>query len=316
MKVIASGGKEDVAIVYLAEMGNERIVEFVESVEPPIPREKKWVMIVSTLFGCPVRCLMCDAGFTYRGKLSKEQIFAQIDFLVKKRFGDTRIPVEKCKLQFARMGEPSLNKHVLEVLEELPNRYAAPGLIPSVSTIAPVDTKDFFDRLCEIKNILYKNGRFQLQFSIHTTDKKLRDVIIPFPKWDFAAIAEYGEKFFETGERKITLNFALVSGMPVNPEILSYYFSPDLFLIKITPINPTYRSMQNNILSYIDTKLENGNYMIIQELRSRGYEVILSIGEVEENYIGSNCGQFVMKHLLSNEKINNGYSYSFNEYNS
>ena len=65
MKILAKTGTEDVAIVYIAEMDNGRLVEFVESVQPPIPREKKWVLIVSTLYGCPVGCRFCDAGEYY-----------------------------------------------------------------------------------------------------------------------------------------------------------------------------------------------------------------------------------------------------------
>jgi len=74
MKILASTGREDVAMVYMAEIEQGKLVEFVESVQPPLPREKKWVLIVSTLFGCPVKCLMCDAGSHYEGKLSREDI--------------------------------------------------------------------------------------------------------------------------------------------------------------------------------------------------------------------------------------------------
>ena len=78
MQVVASAGREDIARVYIAEMRDGRTGEFVVSVQPPIPREKKWVLIVSTLFGCPVGCPMCDAGGGYKGKLFKEELLEQI----------------------------------------------------------------------------------------------------------------------------------------------------------------------------------------------------------------------------------------------
>jgi 23S rRNA (adenine2503-C2)-methyltransferase len=65
MRVLVSTGREDIAVVYVAELEPGKQVEFVESLQPPLPREKKWVLIVSTLFGCPVQCLMCDAGGRY-----------------------------------------------------------------------------------------------------------------------------------------------------------------------------------------------------------------------------------------------------------
>ena len=314
MKVLASVGREDVAIVYMADIGEKLYVEFVEAVQPPLPREKKWVLLVSTLLGCPVKCLMCDAGGYYKRKLSKGEIFSQIDFLIKKRFPTGKVPVEKFKIQFARIGEPSLNLNVLEVLEELPHRYNVPGLIPCISTIAPAGTDRFFEGLLEIKKKKYPEGRFQLQFSIHTTDEKLRDKLIPVKKWDFAKISEYGEKFYERGGRKITLNFALSEGMPVEPEILLQFFDPEKYLIKITPINPTYKAMENRLFSYIDPYHEEKDYQLVKNLRSFGYEVIVSIGEVEENYIGSNCGQYVMRHLKAKRHIKNSYAYNVSKF--
>ncbi len=53
-EIIASTGKEEVAIVYIAEFGEGKRIECVESLQPPIPREEKWVLLVSTMFGCPV----------------------------------------------------------------------------------------------------------------------------------------------------------------------------------------------------------------------------------------------------------------------
>jgi 23S rRNA (adenine2503-C2)-methyltransferase len=306
MKIVNTVGREDIAMVYLAEMSKGRMVEFVESIQPPLPREKKWVLIISTLFGCPVKCLMCDAGGDYQGKVSKEEMFEQIDYLIKKRFPDGVVPVEKFKIQFSRMGETALNPSVIDVLDEMPQRYDAPGFIPSVSTIAPAGADNFFKRLLELKHRKYAGGRFQLQFSIHTTDVELRDKIIPVKKWSFAQIADFVASFHENGDRKITLNFALAEGMPLDAKVLASYFSPEKFLVKITPINPTHRAVENKLTSYIDAYSERKNYPVVDDLESSGYEVILSIGEVEENRIGSNCGQYVMQHLKANESLAGG----------
>ena len=306
MKIIARTGNEDIAMVYVAEMENGKIIEFVESVQPPLPREKKWVLMVSTLYGCPVGCLFCDAGQYYFGKLSKNEIISQINYVIEKRFENRKIQVEKFKIQFARMGDPAFNQNVLDVLEELHEFYDAPGLLPSLSTIAPKGTDKFFERLFEIKEKIYRE-RFQLQFSIHTTDQKRRDWLIPVRKWDFEKIAEFGEAFFRKGDRKITLNFALAEGMPVNPDVLVQHFTPDKFLIKITPVNPTYRATQNEIFSHILPSREK--YEIIDALRGAGYEVILSRGETAENHIGSNCGQHITNYLREKEIIKGGYTY-------
>ncbi len=314
MKIIASTGREDVAMVYIADVRDGHLVECVESVQPPLPREKKWVLLVSTMFGCPVGCMMCDAGGHYQGKPTKEEIFSQIDYLVSKRYPDRNIPAAQFKIQFARMGEPSLNDSVLDVLDELPDRYNAPGLMPSISTIAPKGTQAFFERLLKIKNEKYSGGHFQFQFSIHTTDKKLRDQLIPIKKWGFAEMAEYGDRFYYEGDRKVTLNFALAQDVPVDPEVLLKHFDPARFLIKITPLNPTYRATENKLTTYIDPFNENKVYKVVSSLEEAGYQVIVSIGEVEENYIGSNCGQYIKRHLATSGTINDGYTYDLQEY--
>ncbi len=314
MQIIKATGKEDIASVHIADMGDGRLVEFVESIQPPLTRDKKWVLIISVLFGCPVGCLMCDAGGGYKGKLSKEQMFEQIDYLIRHRFPDGHVTSEKFKIQFARMGEPSLNPAVIDVLDEIEDRYDIPGFLPSVSTIAPAaGTGDFFDRLLELKRRKYPGGRFQLQFSIHTTDEVLRDKIVPVKKWAFDRIADYVKQFHETGDKKVTLNFALAKETPLESEVLLKHFSPEKFIIKITPINPTHRAVENKMVSYIDAYNGHHDYEIVNSLRTSGYDVILSIGEVEENRIGSNCGQFVLRHLnaqsLAGADGRKGYDY-------
>ncbi|UCG61325.1 MAG: radical SAM protein [Candidatus Zixiibacteriota bacterium] len=307
MKVIGQSGREDLALVYIAETPDGNALEFVEALQPPLPREKKWVLIVSTLFGCPVKCTICDAGYFYRGKLSKEEILSQIDYLVDRRYPCRRIEVEKFKIQFARMGDPSLNESVLDVLEELPVRYDAPGLLPCLPTIAPRKTDAFFERLLDIKTRLYTD-RFQLQFSIHTTDEVLRDRIMPVPKWTYAEIARYGERFYQNGGKKIALNFALEKNAAIDPEVLTQYFDPARFIIKITPLNPTYSVALNEYHSFIDPLQPSQAAGLVERLRQAGFEVILSIGEVDENRLGSNCGQLVLNHLRAEEKISGAYA--------
>ena len=309
MRIIGNAGDANIAKVYIAEFGPGEWVEFVEALSPPKKRDEKWVLLVSTLFGCPVECLMCDAGGFYHGKVSREGIHAQIDYLVRQHYPDGVIPCKQFKIQFSRMGEPTFNTAVLEVLEELPSLYEAPGLMPSLSTIAPQGVEDYFERLIEIKDEYYPGGWFQFQFSLHTTDLEKRRQIVPVKTWDFEKMAVYGEKYYKEGDRKITLNFALAEENPVEAGVLLDYFSPDRYLIKITPINPTYKALDSGLNSYIDVENGNGDYRVIENLKAAGYQVILSIGEVEENRIGSNCGQYVMKHLSDARKIKEGYTY-------
>ena len=309
MKILAKTGNSDLATVYMADMGSGRLIEFVEARQPPYSRGERWILMVSTLYGCPVKCLFCDAGGGYRGKPTAREILMQIDHMVGEWFPDGIVPAAKFKIQFARMGEPSLNMAVLDALEELPRRYHTVGLMPSVSTIAPIGTDSFFERLIDVKDRLYAGGRFQFQYSIHTTDTALRDKLIPVRKWDFARMAAYGEKFYRAGDRKITLNFALAADSPIEASVLAQYFDPARYLVKLTPVNPTSRAMQNNLASRIDPSRPETAEAVTRSLTEAGYDVIVSIGEAEENEIGSNCGQYVLNYLESGVAVKDGYTY-------
>jgi 23S rRNA (adenine2503-C2)-methyltransferase len=47
----------------------------------------------------------------------------------------------------------------------------------------------------------------------------------------------------------------------------------------------------------------------MEELKKSGFEIILSIGEPEENKIGSNCGQYIRKHIFNTQKLSQAYTY-------
>ena len=295
LKVVARTGEDELAEVFVAELADGARIEFAESVQPPYPREEKWVLIVSTLKGCPVKCPICDAGGDYRGTLSAEEIIAQVEYLVRRRYPDGRALVRRLKVQFARMGDPALNDAVLEALVELPRRLDLPGLMPSISTVAPAGREKFFTRLLEIKRELYGRDRFQMQFSIHTTDAVARRALIPIRTMGFAEIAAYGDRFFIPDDRKITLNFAPAAGVPLDPVALLDHFSPDRYLVKLTPINPTLAASGAGLLGLIDPLDKPAAERIADLFRRCGYETILSIGELRENAIGSNCGMYVTR---------------------
>ncbi len=293
LEIVHRTGADELAEVFVARLPDGSCIEFVESVQPPVPQSEKWVLIVSTLKGCPVSCPICDAGNGFHGRLSKEEILAQIAYLIEHRYPDSSVPVSKFKIQFARMGDPAFNDAVLDVLEELPRRFDAPGLMPCVSTIAPAGRRTWFERLIGIKDRLYGGGRFQMQFSLHATDEGTRRTMIPAQTWSFEEIAAFGERFHRPGDRKVALNFAPAAGYPFEPERLEPLFSPELFMIKLTPINPTGAARRSGLTGLIDPFAPDTADVLVERFRACGYDTLLSIGELRENEIGSNCGMYI-----------------------
>ena len=302
MKIINSTGREDLAIVHIAQAAGGNYVEFVESLYPPKSREEKWILTLSTLYGCPVSCTICDAGPFYLGRISKEGMFWQLDYMLSKRYPEGCIPVKKLKVHFTRMGEPAFNMSVLDVIEEFDLYFNAPGFMPSISSIAPKGREKFFKELLRIKNEKFSGGKFQLQFSIHTTEIKKRDELIPVKKWSFNEIAAYGDKFFREGERKITLSFAPSNEYIIDPNKITAIFDPQKFIIKLTPLNTTSSTVKNNLTSLISPLNTEGIESLASEFRNNGFEVIISIGSYEELKIGSTCGQNLVTNLQNEMK--------------
>jgi 23S rRNA (adenine2503-C2)-methyltransferase len=76
-------------------------------------------------------------------------------------------------------------------------------------------------------------------------------------------------------------------------ETLLDFFDPAKYLIKLTPVNPTAKAAKNNISSMIDPDRPENSDELKSKIQAAGYDVIVSIGEVEENHIGSNCGMYI-----------------------
>ena len=293
LKLVHTEGDDDLARVFVLETGDGARVECVESVQPPRPRDEKWVLIVSTLKGCPIRCPICDAGGSFRGRLSADEILGQVELMVRRRHPDGRVPARKLKVQFARMGDPALNDAVLDAIELLPSRVASGGLMPCVSTVAPRGREPFFDALKALKDRLYAGGRFQMQLSVHTTDDDARHRLVPARTLGLAGMAELGERFFEPGDRKVTLNFAPAVGLPLDPAALRPLFRPEVFAVKLTPINPTRAARSSGLEGAVDPLDDASCRALARRFEDAGYDAILSIGDLRENAIGSNCGMYV-----------------------
>lgn len=301
MKILETREVPGLARLYLAELPGDglRMIEFVDTVEPGVEKAEKWVLMISTQFGCAVGCRMCDAGaMGFHGNLSAEQMLAQVRRVVADNPALDPRAHPKFKVHFARMGEPALNPAVLEALERLPSEFPFPGLMPSISTVAP-DTPEaaaFLERLADIKDSHYSGGRFQLQLSLHAFDPARRARLVPLPVWGTERIAAYGRRFVRPGDRKITLNFALPQGERLDVAGLARAFDPALFLVKVTPVNPTYTAEKNGA-AYVWDNPPAGLGEDAAALRAAGFDVIISPSAPEEIEAETSCGQLWAQRL-------------------
>ncbi len=291
MRVVAEHGNDQLAKVYVAELEDGHHVEFVESVQPPRTHEEKWVNIISTSVGCPIACKICDAGGDYARPLSAEEMTSQIDHLANARFSSGKVTSTLWKIQLARMGEPTLNPAVLQFLRKLADGNHD-NLVISFSTVAPSNCAPFIQELRRVKESGF-SGKFQLQFSIHSTDDETRLRLIPARCLALPEMAALGRQFRGPEDKKVTLNFVVMKDVAIDVERIARLFEPENFLIKLTPLNPTYRARYHKVQPGFDPERPETATALISKFEEKGFEVILSIGELEENQIGSNCGQYL-----------------------
>jgi 23S rRNA (adenine2503-C2)-methyltransferase len=73
-------------------------------------------------------------------------------------------------------------------------------------------------------------------------------------------------------------------------------FTPEVFAIKLTVLNPTATGRKNGLAPI--ERYEKAKEEVCHkasEFEACGFEVIQSVGNMEENEIGSNCGQAIRK---------------------
>lgn len=284
-----------VAELYAAERRDDptRRVEFIDALDPGIPREKKWVAMVSTQFGCCVGCAMCDAGERrFRGNVPAEDMLEQVRRILGAHPETDPRSVAMFKLHFARMGEPTFNPGVLEAIETLAKGGALPGLVPSISTVGPdcPPSVDFLEELMRLKNRFFKGGRFQLQFSVHTTDPVQRRALIPIRTWGLDRVGAFARRWVKAGDRKVTLNFVSSPDLVVDPAALAAACRPEDCLVKLTPTHPTKRAARNGLVDDWSQAPERVRERAAA-FEAAGFKVIINAPWPEETAGGVSCGQ-------------------------
>ncbi|MFA5266248.1 MAG: radical SAM protein [Opitutaceae bacterium] len=186
-------------------------------------RAERWMIGVSVMSGCPVRCKFCATGSLKRWRrLTASEIVEQFSFVLgrrSERFGDAM----EHKINYTRMGEPFLNldavRHAITSIEA-----AWPGTHHYVSTIG-VKGSDFS----------WIRDNITLQISLHALDEKRRDELIPWN--NKLSISDLGK--IRTGSRlKTTLNLTLCEERDFDIDMLKKHFDPAYFFVKLSPINP------------------------------------------------------------------------------
>lgn len=266
---------------------------------------KKWVATISTQKGCLMKCKFCDVPkYGFYGNVSIKELSYQIETIIK---NEEVKQTERFNVHFARMGEPTWNKNVLDfslILKDLVKKCGlkAKTVHPVISTMLPKankNLKEYILKWCEIKNEFY-NGEAGLQFSINSTDDEQRNELFDGKSLSLHEISELAKELPMPKGRKYTLNFPVTAQTILDAKKLSMLFDKSKFIVKITPIHETNSAIENGfeVSGYSDYDVYRKFEM---PLLNEGWDVIVFVPSKEEDSDRITCGNA----LISYEKKRN-----------
>lgn len=261
---------------------------------PLMPLTEKWVITISTQYGCSMGCNFCDVPNVGPGKnASLNDLIGQL--LTGLKLHPEITSTKRLNIHFARMGEPTWNPSVLDfgkwIKDHIDPEYKTH---PVVSTMMPrrnIWLKTFIHNWMRIKNRVY-HGEAGLQISLNSTDEAERGKMFNGNACSLQEIADIMHGIIPFG-RKITLNFAIAE-FTIDPSVLLKYFNPELFICKLTPMHKTKRAIQESIETPGDYTTPDPYNKINDSLRDAGYETLVFIASNEEDQSRITCGNAIL----------------------
>lgn len=263
-----------------------------------LPLSEKWVVTISTQYGCSMRCQFCDVpkvgpGFNATYADLRGQVLAAISLHPEVAW------TKRLNVHFARMGEPTWNWDVINFARALRKEVHPPlgdSLVhPVVSTMMPRHNHDLHDFIWEwvrIKNEEY-GGDAGLQLSINSTDEVERMRMFSHNQLSLEDIALLGDALPMPKGRKYTLNFA-VAGYEVDALELQRLFDPAKFLVKLTPMHKTATALEHGIATAGDYTTYHPYEKLEQEIKGAGFDVLVFIASEYEDLGRITCGNAIL----------------------
>lgn len=282
-------------------MGLTRAIDHVDH-QAILPLEEKWVITISTQYGCSMNCKFCDVPKVGPGVNAtyddiKNQIIASLSLHPEVT------STKRLNIHYARMGEPTWNPGVLSFTRAMRKElypYIGRSLIhPVISTMLPKNNRGlehFLNEWMEIKNYDFR-GDAGLQFSINSTSNEERDNMFSGNCCSIEQVSKIGEMLDMPVGRKITLNFA-VAEYEINAKKLADLFSPDKFIVKLTPMHKTKRAIENGIETIGDYTTMYPYKHYEEDLKAAGFDVLVFIASEYEDLGRITCGNAILSGSL------------------
>ncbi len=271
---------------------------------PVEPLSEKWVVTLSTQYGCAMSCTFCDCPkIRFNGNASFGDLKAQL-YNALACFPDEHY-AGRLNVHFARMGEPAFNAdNVIEFCKWMWwNKYtikkdtgvSVDVLHPVFTTSCPkaVDMEEVLYWWVYMKNHVYE-GMAGLQLSVNSTSDEQRDEMFDGRAITLGEMSDAVRYLPEPIGRKYCLNFALADTYEVDAQRLRGLFDPEKFMVKITPIHNNDACRSNGIETAHGYSDDTWYRKAEDDLKRLGFDVLVFSPSMDEEDGLVTCGNVVL----------------------
>ncbi len=248
-----------------------------------IPTKKRLTACISSQVGCPMDCKFCATGKEgLKRSLKASEIVDQILFI------ENEMNRKVTNIVFMGMGEPLLNiDELLLSIRCINEDFKISQRKITVSTVA---VPKMISKLSEKSFQILGNCQFTLAISLHASNQKTREKIIPSAKnYKIKNIIDDSKKFVKDTGRRVSFEYLMLGG--VNDKLehanelinLLRGFQCHVNLIQYNQIDEVEfkRTSLKNLQLFQSTLSNNG--LTVSFRKSRGLDKNAACGQLRQN---------------------------------
>ena len=248
-----------------------------------IPTEKRLTACLSSQVGCPMDCKFCATGKEgLKRSLKVSEILDQILFI------ENEMNRKVTNIVFMGMGEPLLNiDDLLLSIRSINEDFQISQRKITVSTVA---IPKMINKLSAKSFQILGNCQFTLAISLHASNQKTRETIIPSAKnYEIKNIIEDCKKYVRDTGRRVSFEYLMLSG--VNDKLEHSYelsnllkgFQCHVNLIEYNQIDEVeFKRTSLKKLQLFQSGLIN-NGIAVSLRKSRGLDKNAACGQLRQN---------------------------------
>ena len=248
-----------------------------------IPTEKRLTACLSSQVGCPMDCKFCATGKEgLKRSLKASEILDQILFV------ESEMNRKVTNIVFMGMGEPLLNiDDLLLSIRSINEDFQISQRRITVSTVA---VPRMISKLSEKSFQILGKCQFTLAISLHASNQKIREMIIPSAKnYHIKNIVDDCKQYVKKTGRRVSFEYLMLSG--INDKLdnanelstLLRGFQCHVNLIQYNQIDEVEfkRSSKKNLQLFQSRLLNNG--INVSFRKSRGLDKNAACGQLRQN---------------------------------